>query len=88
MILKILLAHNNMAYLLWTLTKEFDFALEYAEKAIAINPKGIFWHTLAEVYYYGFSDKTKTMEVLLMGKKADESFSAGDELIKVMEAGN
>jgi hypothetical protein len=43
---------------------------------------------LAEVYYYGFTDKTKTMEVLLMGKKADESFSAADELIKVMEAGN
>lgn len=81
------LALNNLAFLLWDSCQEYDLALKHIKKAVKLHPKhGLYWHTLAEVYWYGFKDKQKALDALHKGRKHDKSYEGGEEMIKELES--
>jgi tetratricopeptide (TPR) repeat protein len=80
------LAHNNMSFLLWSEYGEHELALNHIKRALEILPKkGIYWHTEAEVHWYGFKNKEKALEALYQGKKADNNYKGGDSMIRELE---
>lgn len=80
------LAHNNLAFLLWDSFQEYDLALKHIQKALEIYPEyALYWHTLAEVEWYGFKNKEKALAALHQGKKHDRNYLGGDDMIKELE---
>jgi tetratricopeptide (TPR) repeat protein len=81
------LAYNNLAYLLWMHFDEFEFAKQNINIALQMKPNdGLYWHTLAEVEWYGFKNKENALAALYKGKEVQKSYKGGDELIKELEA--
>lgn len=80
------LAHNNFAFLLWSKFKEYDKAKTHILNALNIKPKdGLYWHTLAEVEWYGFKNREKALEALYKGKSVQKSYKGGDQMIAELE---
>jgi tetratricopeptide (TPR) repeat protein len=82
------LAHNNFSFLLWSEFKnEQELALYHITKALEIKPlKGLYWHTKAEVYWYGFEDKEKAFEALHKGMEVEPGYNGCGAMIKELEA--
>jgi len=75
------LALNNLAFLCWCYLKKHEEAKKQILKAIKLNGrKGVYWHTLAEVEWYGFKDAFKALEALNKGKITEPSYTAGRTL--------
>ncbi len=82
-------AHNNISFLLWSEFREYEKALAHILKAIELKPsRGLYWHTLAEVYFYGFGDKQKALESITKGFEHEPSYKASAELLKVIKKTN
>jgi tetratricopeptide (TPR) repeat protein len=81
------LAHNNLAFMLWKYFKEFDLAKSHINAAIKLKSReGLYWHTLAEVEWYGFKNKELALEALYKAKEVQKSYRGGDEMIAELEA--
>ena len=81
------LAHNNLAFMLWKYFKEFDLAKSHINAAIKLKSReGLYWHTLAEVEWYGFKNKELALDALYKAKEVQKSYRGGDEMIAELEA--
>ncbi len=79
-------AHNNISFLLWSEFREYEKALAHILKAVELKPsRGIYWHTLAEVYYYGFGDKQKAEESITKGLKNEPNYNDWNELLNIIK---
>jgi hypothetical protein len=43
--------------------------------------KGKYWHTLAEVEWYGFKNREKALAALYKAKEVQQHYKGGDQLI-------
>jgi tetratricopeptide (TPR) repeat protein len=80
------LAMNNLSFLLWSDLQEHDKALEIILKAVELKPnKGLYWHSLAEVYFYGFKDKQKAINAILSGREHAPQYNDAEALLKEIQ---
>jgi len=77
------LAYNNLAFLLWHFFKEYELAKKHIQKALEYKPKeGLYWHTLAEIEYYGLKNKLAAIVALEEAIKIDPKYKGAREMIK------
>ena len=80
------LGHNNLAYMLWTHFKEYEKAKEHIKTALKLAPKiALYWHTLAEVEWYGFRDKDKAIAALQQALKIQKTYKGAKAMLKEIE---
>jgi tetratricopeptide (TPR) repeat protein len=80
------LAHNNYAFILLNSYKEFEKARHHVDKALELAPKeGLYWHTLAEIEWYGYQDKKKALEALYKAQ-SDKKYKGAKQMIKELES--
>jgi tetratricopeptide (TPR) repeat protein len=78
---------NNFSALLWSEFGEYKQALKHIKKALKLLPgKGKYWHTLAEVEWYGFKNREKALAALYKAKEVQQHYKGGDQLIRELEA--
>lgn len=81
------LGHNNLAYMLWVHFKEYDTAKVHINKALELAPKvALYWHTLAEVEWYGYRDEEKAMAALHQALKVQKSYKAAAVMMEEINA--
>jgi tetratricopeptide (TPR) repeat protein len=70
----------------WNYFKTYKKAKKNIKIALKISPKdGLYWHTLAEVEWYGFKNKEKALEALHQAKTVQPSYKAADAMIAEIE---
>lgn len=81
------LANNNMAFLLWDKMQVFEEAKEYALKAVKEAPyEGLYWHTLAEIEWYGFQNKKAAVSALEKAKEVEPKYTEAAEMLEELNA--
>lgn len=80
-------AHNNLAFLLWDKMQAFNEAKIHAKKAVKLRPyDALYWHTLAEVEYYGFKNKKAAITALKKAKEVEPKYEGADEMLEELNA--
>lgn len=77
------IAWNNLAFFYFDKKKEYEKAYKAIKEALAVdglNP--VYWHTLAEIEWYGYEDGIEALEALGMAQEIDPNYTAGDSMIK------
>ena len=81
------LGHNNLAFMLWSHYGEHELAKEHINKALKLAPKiALYWHTLAEVEWYGLNDKEKAVAALNQALKVQKSYKGAKVMLAEIEA--